>query len=144
MSNSFRVTARTALVPLRVIIGIGFLAHGVAKLSRGPEKFGGLLHYLGIPFPVATAWLTTATETLGGIALIIGAFVTIATLPLVATMLVAMLTIHIHNGFSAVNTVGLTASGPQFGPPGYEINLLYIAGLLALALAGPTRMSVDA
>jgi len=51
MSNSFRVTARTALVPLRVIIGIGFLAHGVAKLSRGPEKFGGLLHYhLGIPF----------------------------------------------------------------------------------------------
>jgi len=67
-----------------------------------------------------------------------------ATLPLVATMLVAMLTIHIHNGFSAVNTVGLTASGPQFGPPGYEINLLYIVGLLALALAGPTRMSVDA
>jgi len=59
-------------------------------------------------------------------------------------MLVAMLTIHIHNGFSAVNTVGLTASGPQFGPPGYEINLLYIVGLLALALAGPTRMSVDA
>jgi len=144
MLNSSRVTARTALVPLRVIIGIGFLAHGVAKLSRGPEKFGGLLHYLGIPFPVATAWLTTATETLGGIALIIGAFVTIAALPLVATMLVAMLTIHIHNGFSAVNTVGLTASGPQFGPPGYEINLLYIAGLLALALAGPTALSVDA
>jgi putative oxidoreductase len=144
MLNSFRVSTRTALVPLRVIIGIGFLAHGAAKLSRGPEKFGALLHYLGIPFPVATAWLTTATETLGGLALIIGAFVAIAALPLIATMLVAMLTIHIHNGFSAVNTVGLTASGPQFGPPGYEINLLYIAGLLALALAGPTALSVDA
>jgi putative oxidoreductase len=144
MTNNVRFAPRLALVPLRVIIGVGFLAHGLAKLSRGPEKFGNLLHYLGVPFPVLMAWLTTATEVLGGLALIIGAFVAIATLPLIATMVVAMLTIHIHNGFSAVNTVGLTANGPQFGPPGYEINLLYIAGLLALALAGPTDVSVDA
>ena len=144
MTTLVPAVPRFALVPLRVIIGIGFLAHGVAKLSRGPAKFGALLHYLGVPLPVPTAWLTATTETVGGLALIVGAFVAIATVPLIATMLVAMLTIHIHNGFSAVNTVGLTAAGPQFGPPGYEINLLYIAGLLALAVCGPTDWSVDA
>ena len=35
------------------------------------------------------------------------------------------------------------ASGPTFGPPGYEINLLYIAALLALMLAGASALSVD-
>jgi putative oxidoreductase len=42
-----------------------------------------------------------------------------------------------------VNTIGLTPEGPVFGPPGYEINLLYIGALLALALAGPSAWSVD-
>lgn len=58
-------------------------------------------------------------------------------------MVVAIFTIRIHYGFSSVNTIGLTPSGPVFGPPGYEINLLYIAGLLALALSEPTAFSVD-
>lgn len=144
MSNVFRLSSRQALVPLRLILGIGFLAHGLAKLGRGPAKFGVLLHQLGVPLPVTMAWLTTATEILGGVALIIGAFVVLATLPLIVTMLVAMFTIHIHNGFSAVNTVGLTAAGPVFGPPGFEINLLYIAGLVALAVSEPTAASIDA
>ena len=43
-----------------------------------------------------------------------------------------MFTVNINYGFSAVNTIGLTPEGPRFGPPGYEINLLYIAGLVAL------------
>lgn len=44
--------------------------------------------------------------------------------------------VHLQYGFSSVNTVGLTAAGPQFGPPGFEVNLLYIAGLLAIVLGG--------
>jgi hypothetical protein len=59
-------------------------------------------------------------------------------------MLVAMLTVHLRNGFSSVNTIGLTAAGPQFGPPGYEVNLLYVAGLLALMSGGAGSWSVDA
>jgi putative oxidoreductase len=58
-------------------------------------------------------------------------------------MLGAMFTVNIHYGFSAVKTIGLTPQGPQFGPPGYEINLLYIAGLLALILAGAGPLSID-
>ena len=132
-----------ALVPLRVIVGVGFLAHGLAKWHRGPEKFAKLLQLIGTPSPLATAWLVTGLEVLGGIAIIIGAFVLLASIPLFMSMVVAMLTIHVHYGFSAVNTVGLTATGPVFGPPGYEINLLYMCALAALALVGPGALSVD-
>lgn len=123
---------------------MGFVAHGAAKWSRGPEKFAKLLQFIGTPLPVPTAWMVTFVEVFGGLALLVGAFVLIASIPLIATMLVAMLTIHVHYGFSAVNTIGLTPTGPVFGPPGYEISLLYIAALLALALGGPTALSVDA
>jgi putative oxidoreductase len=132
-----------ALLPLRVIVGVGFLAHGMAKLHRGPEKFAKLLMLIGAPSPLATAWLVTGLEVLGGIAIILGAFVLLASIPLFVSMVVAMLTIHVHYGFSAVNTVGLTATGPVFGPPGYEINLLYMCALAALALVGPGALSVD-
>jgi len=90
------------------------------------------------------AWVGTSTEVGGGIALLLGIGVTLVCVPLVFTMLVAMFTIHIHFGFSAVNTIGVTAAGPQFGPPGYEINLIYIATLIALACSKPTPLSVDA
>jgi putative oxidoreductase len=69
--------------------------------------------------------------------------VTLVCVPLIISMLVALFTIHIHYGFSAVNTIGFTASGPEFGPPGYQINLLYIAALIALALSSPTMASID-
>ena len=132
-----------ALLPLRVIVGFGFLAHGMAKWHRGPEKFAKLLELIGTPSPLPTAWLVTGVEVLGGIAIIVGAFVLLASIPLFISMVVAMLTIHVHYGFSAVNTVGLTATGPVFGPPGYEINLLYMCALAAVALAGPGALSVD-
>jgi len=138
------LAARWALLPVRVVVALGFLVHGVAKWNRGPAKFALLLGQLGVPAPLAAAWSTTAVEVLCGSALLIGLWVTVACIPLVVTMLVAMFTIHVHYGFSAVNTVGLTAAGPTFGPPGYEINLLYIAILVALAVSGPTALSVDA
>lgn len=135
--------ARWPLLPARIVVGFGFLAHGMAKLNRGPEKFAGLLTYLHVPAPLLAAWTTTSVEILGGMALLIGAFVSLACIPLIITMLVAMFTVHVHYGFSAVNTVGLTPAGPQFGPPGYEISLVYLAALVALALSSPTPLSVD-
>lgn len=138
-----RLSHRWTLLPLRLVIGLGFLLHGLAKWNRGPAKFAALLQHIGTPYPVATAWMVTALEIVGGALLIVGLLVTLLSIPLAISMLVAMLTIHIHYGFSAVNTIGLTSAGPVFGPPGYEINLLYIAGLIALALSGPTALSVD-
>ncbi len=131
------------LLPLRLATGLGFLMHGVAKYQRGPEKFARLLQFVGTPLPLPTAWLVTLLEIGGGLALIAGAFVAIVSVPLIVTMLVATFTINGRYGFNAVNTIGLTSSGPVFGPPGYEINALYIAALIALALADPTVASVD-
>jgi putative oxidoreductase len=134
---------RWSLVPLRLIIGFGFLAHGLAKWRRGPANFGKLLHQIAVPLPTATAWIVTGLEICGGLAILAGCFVAIVSVPLIVSMFVAMFTIHVHYGFSSINTIGLTPSGPVFGPPGYEINLLYVAGLVALALAGSGALSFD-
>src|SRR5882724_8215563 len=132
-----------APLPLRLIIGYGFMAHGWAKLSRGPAGFAKLLEQIGAPLPEVTAWVSTFIELLGGLAILAGAFVAAVSIPLIVMMLVAMLTVHLRYGFSAINTIGLTADGPQFGPPGIEVNLLYIAGLLALILGGAGPFSID-
>lgn len=128
---------------LRLVIGFGFMAHGWAKLSRGISGFERLLDQAGVPFPHIAAWLGALAELLGGFALLTGSYVTIVAIPLIITMLTAMFAVQIHYGFSAVKTIGLTAAGPVFGPPGYEINLLYIAGLITLMLGGAGPLSVD-
>jgi putative oxidoreductase len=130
-------------VPLRLVIGYGFMAHGWAKWSRGPEAFAKLLQHVGVPLPQLAARVVTLLELFGGLAILAGAFVAVVSVPLALSMLVAMFKVQLPYGFSSVNTIGLTASGPAFGPPGYEINLLYIASLLGLALCGPTPLSVD-
>jgi putative oxidoreductase len=132
-----------APLPLRLMVGYGFLAHGWAKLSRGPAGFAKLLEQIGAPMPEVTAWISVFIEILGGLAILVGAFVAVVSVPLIVMMLVAMFTVHWRYGFSAINTIGLTADGPQFGPPGYEVNLLYIAGLIALILAGAGPFSID-
>ena len=127
-----------------MILGVGFMVHGWAKWSRGLAAFAELLKQAHVPLPLADAWLVTLLEIFGGLALLMGAFVIIASVPLILSMLGAMFTINIKYGFSAVNTIGLTPEGPQLGPPGYEINLLYIAGLVALILGGARPLSIDA
>jgi putative oxidoreductase len=128
---------------LRLLIGTGFLLHGLAKWNRGPANFGLLLQHTGVPFALQTAWLVTCLEVFGGAAILVGLFVTVLSVPLIISMLVAIFTVQGRFGFSSVNTIGVTPSGPVFGPPGYEINLLYIAGLVALVFSGPTALSVD-
>ena len=72
-----------------------------------------------------------------------GAFVVPLSLPLAAVMMTAMFSVHFQYGFSSIRLKAVTASGAEFGPIGYEINLLYLVGLLTLALLGPGRLSVD-
>ena len=107
-----------APVLLRLVIGYGFMAHGWAKLSRGPAGFARLLGQIGVPLPKLLAWGATLLEFFGGAAIFLGAFVGIVGIPLIVMMLVAMFTVHLRYGFSSINTIGLTADGPVFGPPG--------------------------
>ena len=135
--------ARWAPVPLRLIVGYGFVAHGMAKLEKGPENFVAIVQAIGTPIPHMMAWLTIIVELVGGIAILAGAFVTLASVPMIAVLLVAMATVHIQYGFTSIKLLAVTASGPKFGPPGIETDLLYIACLAALALSGSGPLSVD-
>jgi len=60
-----------------------------------------------------------------------------------AVLLVAMFTVHLPYGFSSIKLIAVTAAGPQFGPPGYEIDLLYVACLAALVIGGSGPFSLD-
>jgi len=135
--------SRWAPIPLRLIVGYGFMAHGFAKLAKGPDAFASILHALGVPAPHLMAWATILTEVVGGLAIILGAFVTLVSLPMAAVLLVAMFTVHLPYGFSSIKLMAVTPAGAQFGPPGYEVDLLYVACLATLVLVGPGPLAID-
>jgi len=134
---------RWPLLPLRLIVGFGFMEHGFAKLAKGPDAFANILEAMGVPGPHFMAWATILVEILGGLAVILGAFVKLASLPMAAVLLVAMFTVHLPYGFSSIKLQAVTAAGAQFGPPGYEVDLLYLACLAALVLGGPGPLAID-
>jgi putative oxidoreductase len=130
-------------LPLRLIIGCGFIEHGYAKLARGPDVFIAILHAMGIPFAFFLGWATIVIEVVGGLLIFAGAFVPLASAPMIVVLLVAIVTVHLPNGFSSIKLFGYDAAGAHFGPPGYETDLLYIAGLLALCFGGAGPLSLD-
>lgn len=132
-----------ALLPLRLMVGFGFAAHGYAKLSRGPDQFAVILAAIGIPQPHLMAWVTSLLEFFGGLSMMIGAFTVPLTVPLALIMLTAMFSVHFRYGFSSIRLEAMTPAGAKFGPIGYEMNLLYLAALLTLALGGPGKLSAD-
>jgi putative oxidoreductase len=132
-----------APIPLRLIVGYGFMEHGFAKLSRGPEAFTAILHTMGVPAPHFMAWLTIVTELIGGLAVVLGAFVPLVSLPMAVVLFVAMLTVHLPYGFSSIKLLSVMSGRAQFGPPGYELDLLYLACLAALVLGGSGPMAID-
>jgi len=135
--------ARCAPIPLRLIVGYGFMSHGYAKMARGPDIFVGIVQAIGVPAPELMAWATIVLELLCGAAVLVGAFVPLVSVPMAAILLVAIVTVHLPNGFSSIKLVAMTADGAQFGPPGYECDLLYLACLAALVVGGAGPWSVD-
>jgi len=139
-----RTTVRPwSALPIRVIVGYGFIAHGYAKVANGPDRFIAMLQALHVPAPPLMGWLTIAFELFGGAAILAGAFVTLTSIPLTAILLVATFTVHLPYGFSSIKLRGVTSAGAQFGPPGYETDLLYLACLAALVVSGPGPFALD-
>ena len=136
-------SAPYAAIPLRLVVGYGFLAHGLSKWHHGPEAFAAILHAIGVPAPHLMAWVTIATEIVSGIAFLIGGFVSLVSIPSIILLAVAVFTVHLPYGFISIKLLGVSDGRAQFGPPGYECDLLYIACIVALALIGPTPWSVD-
>ena len=151
LTTAFRMLAVAPLpvptgwyaLPLRLVVGLGFFEHGYAKLYRGADAFIAILHAIGMPFADLLGWSTIAVEIVGGLLILFAAFVPLAAGPMIVVLLVAIFTVHLPNGFSSIKLMSYDAAGAHFGPPGYETDLLYIAGLVALCVGGPGPLSLD-
>jgi putative oxidoreductase len=115
---------------LRVVVGMVFLAHGVQKLfGLGFHGVAGMFGAMGIPLPAVSAVVVILVELLGGAALVLGLFTRWAAGLNGFDMLVAILLVHLKNGF--------------LKPGGFEHPLTLLAACIALAMSGPGAASVD-
>jgi putative oxidoreductase len=134
MNNSSNAVARSGswgLTVLRVVVGIIFLVHGSQKVfGFGYHGVAGMFTHIGIPLPAVSAAIVMVVEFVGGILLILGLATRLAASLNAIDMLVAILMVHLKNGFSV-----------QGG--GYEYPLTLLGATLCLALAGSGAASIE-
>jgi putative oxidoreductase len=123
------------LLVLRLVLGATFVAHGAQKLFGsfgGPGLKGTAASFeqLGIRPGRPMALLASLAEFVGGILVAVGFLTPLAAVALTAVMVVAVLTVHLKNGFFAQNG-------------GYEFNLALAGMALTLLLAGAGALSLD-
>ena len=117
------------LLFFRLILAYGFYNPAMKKWS----DIGAITQWfdsMGLPLPGLNAYLAASAEALGVVLLTLGLGTRIISIPLMVTMLVAIFTVHIGNGFSAGNN-------------GFEIPLYYLIMLVALLLYGSGKISID-
>nr|WP_283648290.1 DoxX family protein [Alteromonas macleodii] len=66
------------------------------------DWFGNDDYGLGLPMPFVMAFLATAAELVGGVLLLLGALTRLVSIPLMVTMIVAMVSVHAKNGWLAI------------------------------------------
>ena len=119
------------LTLLRIILGFIFLMHGGQKLFvYGFAGVSGAFAQMGVPLPGLLGPFIAFVEFFGGIALVLGLLTRVAALGLGATMVVAILTVHIKGAF--------------FAPAGIELPLSLLGAAIALAFIGAGEFSLDA
>lgn len=137
--NATESIARSyAPLPIRLMLGFAFAYHGFPKLfsAEAHQSFVGMLESIGVTTPGA-AYFVGGLEFFGGILLIFGLGVRIIAALGGFEMVVAAVMVHRTAGFNFIHVVGTTGNGAlQYGLPGYEVNLLYLAGFVSLILSG--------
>jgi len=129
-----------AVTAARLILGVVFFVHGAQKMLGwfGGYGFTGTMGFftqmMHIPAPLAL--LAICAEFFGGLGLLVGLLGRVAAFGITMNMLVAIFTVHIHNGFFANWT------GQQKGE-GFEYHLLAIALALVVMIKGSGALSVD-
>ncbi|MBY0086834.1 DoxX family protein [Brevibacillus sp. M2.1A] len=126
MSNRFEWSA----LILRVIAGLTFAIHGVAKFQMGLENVAGFFGTMGLPAFIA--YLVTFLEVVGGIALILGLGTRVFAGALSVVMIGAIFTAKLAVGFLGGE-----------GGAGYELDLALLAMLVSLGISGSTKFALD-
>jgi len=109
--DSFRVVDFLGPLAMRLYLVPIFWVAGTKKLADMDGTigwFGNPDWGLGLPYPEFMAWAATLTETAGAVLLLIGFAVRWISIPLMVTMVVAMVTVHLRNGWLAI----AEATGP--------------------------------
>ena len=117
------------LLIMRLILAYGFYKPAIMKWQN-IKGIGEWFDSIGIPLPHLSAYLTGIIEASGVILLLLGLATRIISIPLVVVMIVAIITVHIGNGFEASNN-------------GFEIPLYYLIMLITLIIYGSGRISLD-
>jgi putative oxidoreductase len=120
--------ANTALLLLRLSIGVLMIHHGQEKLAN-PQQFANTyVASLHLPFPLFFAYAAGFSELIGSWLLILGLLTPLGALAITSTMAVA--------AYQHISTAGLNIYV-------LELVALYLGGSLALLLLGPGRISFD-
>ncbi len=121
----------TALLLLRIGIGIMMMMHGYPKIAGGPEKWeklGTSIEIIGIHWaPLLWGFLAAITESIGGLFMLLGLFFRPTMFLLLFTMCIAA-TKHIHAG-----------DGIMDASHAIELGVVF----LSLFILGPGRYSID-
>jgi putative oxidoreductase len=139
LSKIFKTNYDIVLTIIRLVLGGVFFYHGAQKMLGwwGGPGYSVMMHaFESQGVPAVFAFLAIAAEFFGGIGLIIGFLSRIAAFGISVNMIVAILTVHLPNGFS------MNWSGQQKGE-GYEFHLLVLAITVSIMLAGPGAFSLD-
>lgn len=115
------------LLVLRLVLGLGLAVHGYDKIAHGMAAFIELLRSEHVPFPAVLAWAVALIELAGGLCVALGLCARIAALLPAFTLLVGVLLVHMGQPFLG----------------GWELPILYLGGLVAIAALGPGKFSVD-
>ncbi|SDG27901.1 putative oxidoreductase [Pseudomonas benzenivorans] len=123
------------LTVLRIIAGLTFAAHGAQKLfgwfgGYGLAGVGQWMESIGLAPGYLMALLAGSAEFFAGLALIVGLLARPAAAVLAVTMLVAIVSVHLVNGFFMSNN-------------GYEFALALLAISLAVLVEGAGKLSLD-
>ena len=117
------------LLLMRLVLAYGFWEPATMKWAD-INAIGDWFAGMGMPFPLLNAYMAASTEMAGVFLLLFGFGTRLISIPLIVTMLVAIFTVHISNGFAA-------------GSNGFEIPLYYLIMLFTLVVYGPGRLSLD-
>ena len=119
----------TGAVILRVMLGIIFLIHGIAKFQGGIDQIAGWFGSIGLPGFLA--YIVASIEVAGGIALIIGFGTRVVAALFVLLMLGAIIKVKLAAGFLGNGKMA-----------GYELELTYLAISLFLVINGSYQFSI--